>query len=123
MHAVVYRLREHGSRLSRPQPAVFGELSIHPHTVGTRDPSAVIAELLHDDGSAALSPLHDARVRRVTRSGIMVAGTELLGRDTAKARVRPFPQVWWCLVLSDAALRRLAGTQLSGDAEQALTRR
>jgi hypothetical protein len=112
VHAAVYRLREHGIRLSRPQLAVVGELGIRPHTIGTRDPSAVMAQLLLDDGNDALPPLHNAQVRRLTRGGVMIVGTELIGRDTSKARVRSYPQTWWCLLVSDAALRRLAGTQL-----------
>ncbi len=78
--------------------------------------------MLLDDGNAAIPPLHNAQVRRVTRGGIMVAGTELIGRNTAKARIRSFPQAWWCLLLSDAALRRLAGTQLMSSDGQAPTK-
>ena len=115
MYSAVYRLRERGVKLSHPQPAVFGELRLQPHTIGTTDPTAVMAELLLEDGSDALPPLHSAQVRKVTRGGLVVVGTELIGRDSTKARARPYPQAWWCLLSSDLALHRLAGTRLSVD--------
>ncbi len=113
MHAAIYRTRHHGVRLTRPQPAVVGQLLLKRHAVGSRNPDALLAEIVNDEGSSLVPPLHEARVSRITREGLAITGTELVGRDTAKARVRPYPQVWWCLLLSDAALRRLAGTHLA----------
>lgn len=53
MHAAVYRLRERGVRLPRLKE-LSGELRLTPHQVGTNDPQALMAELVLEDGGAAL---------------------------------------------------------------------
>jgi hypothetical protein len=102
-----------GVKLSRSQSAAVGHLQWQRHAVGSRNPDALLADVLKDDGSSLVPPLHDARVRRITREGLVITGTEIVGKDTAKARVRSFPQVWWCVLQSDTALRFLAGTYLT----------
>jgi hypothetical protein len=72
----------------------------------------LLTDVLQEDGSNLLPPLHDARVRRITREGLVITGTEIVGRDTTKARVWSYPQTWWCLLVSDAALSRFAGKHL-----------
>ena len=101
MYSGVYRLRERGIRLSKPLPPVYGELRIRPHRIGTRDPHAVLAELLLDADAPALPPLHQALVRKLTRGGIVIMGVEMISRQSAKSRVERYLQTWWCMVLPE----------------------
>lgn len=57
-----------------------GELRLQPHRVGTNDPPALLAELVGDGGGILLPPLHGAMVRRVTKGGMVIRGTEILSR-------------------------------------------
>ena len=88
MHAAVYRLREHGLRLPRPKEAVAGELRLRPHGVGTDDPHALLAELVLEDGSVALPPLHNAVVCNITKGGIVIRGASALSRGGCTVNIR-----------------------------------
>ena len=107
MHAAVYRLRERGVRLPRLKEPVSGELRLTPHQVGTNDPQALMAELVLEDGGIALPALHKAVVRRVTRGGMVIRGTELVSRGGSKGRVQWFAQTWWCLVLTEQVMQEV----------------
>ena len=107
MHAAVYRLRERGVRLPRPKRPVAGELRLTPHQVGSNDPQALMAELVLDDGGTALPALHKAVVRRVTKGGMVIRGTELVSRGGPKGRVQWFTQTWWCLVLTEQVVQEV----------------
>ncbi len=107
MYAAVYRLRERGVRLPKPKDPVSGELRLRPHQVGTNDPQALLAELLGDGGAMALAPLHGATVRRVTKGGMVICGTEIVSRGGSKGRVEKFRQTWWCLVLTEAVVQEV----------------
>lgn len=80
MYAAVYRLRERGVRLPKPKDPVSGGLRLSTHQVGTNDPHALLAELVGDGGGIALPPLHSAMVRRVTKGGMVIRGTEIHSR-------------------------------------------
>ena len=107
MYAAVYRLRERGVRLPKPKDPVAGELRLSTHQVGTNDPQALLAELVGDSGGIALPPLHGAMVRRVTKGGMVIRGTEIASRGGPKGRVEKFRQTWWCLVLTEAVVQEV----------------
>ncbi len=105
MFAQVYRLRERGVKLPRPKPAVAGQLSLQPHAAYRSDPGALLAKLMHDVTSDALPPLHKAVVRRITPSGLLIAGVEVIARRAAaKSSEDHYRQTWWCLVFHEPAV-------------------
>ena len=69
MHAAVYRLRERGTLLPKPEHPVSGGLQMHTHQMGTNEPHGLQAELAgagwQDRPAAASqchgSPRHDGR--------------------------------------------------------------
>ena len=58
--------------------------------MGTNDPRALLAELVRDDGGIALPALHGATVRRVTKGGMVIRGTEIVSRDGPTGGVEKF---------------------------------
>lgn len=110
MYSAVYRLRERGIRLPKPKDAVSGELRLRPHQVGTNDPQALLAELVREDGSIALPPLHGATVRHITKGGMVIRGMEIQSRGGSKGRVQSYRQTWWCLVLTEAVMQEVFDT-------------
>jgi hypothetical protein len=110
MQASVYRLRQHGIKLPRPQSFVAGELLLSKGLDAANRPT-LKAQLLGDDGSLALPSLEHASITRITRNGIAIAGTEVVARrKSSKSSADFWPQTWWCLVIT-AAL----GAELVGD--------
>jgi hypothetical protein len=82
-------------RLPRPQQAVHGRLTLGRWHDGLK------ATLLHEssDTMLALPELHWAHVDRITTSGIIISGSEIVPRRTNnKANVDYYRQTWWCLV-------------------------
>jgi hypothetical protein len=73
MQASVYRLRQHGIKLPRPQPFVAGELLL-TKVLDAANRSTLKAQLLTGTGTLALPPLEHARVTRISRNGIAIAG-------------------------------------------------
>lgn len=110
MQASVYRLRQHGIKLPRPQPFVAGDLLLTKGLDAANRPT-LKAQLLGDNGTLGLPSLEHASVTRITRNGIAIAGTEIVARrQSTKASADWWPQTWWCLVIT-AGL----GAQLVGD--------
>ncbi len=95
----VHRTRENGRKLARPAAGVAGNLTLSPHSIGS-NPGSLWAQLLNEDGTPALPPLHRARVMRITEGvGIEIYGMEPLAKSTSiKSRVWWHEQVWWCKV-------------------------
>jgi hypothetical protein len=59
------------------------------------------AQLLSDQGALLLPTLNGAQVRRITESGIVITGTEVIPRRSgAKASADFWPQTWWCLIIT-----------------------
>jgi hypothetical protein len=79
MQASVYRLRERGVKLPRPQQFVAGQLLL---TKGLDSANRVTlkAQLLDGNGRIALPSLEGAAVRRITANGIVITGTEIIAR-------------------------------------------
>lgn len=99
MQVTVYRTRRRGVRLPQPAPGVAGHLQLDLWRVrATRQLAAKLTSA--PDGATLLLPeLLAARVERITRSGIVIAGTEIVPRrGTAKSSADRYPQTWWCLV-------------------------
>jgi hypothetical protein len=97
MQATVYRLRQRGIKLPRPLQAVPGNLLL-TRGVGSDGRATFKAQLLNGE-ALALPSLERAAVRRITASGIVIAGTEIVSRRRGiKASADYWPQTWWCLV-------------------------
>jgi hypothetical protein len=99
MQATVYRLRQHGIKLPRPQQAVPGNLLL-TKGVGSDGVQTFKAQLLSGEGgSLALPSLERATVRRISSNGIVITGIEIIPRrQGVKASSDFWPQTWWCLV-------------------------
>ena len=109
MQASVYRLRQQGIKLPRPQPFVAGDLLLTKGLDAGNRPT-LKAQLLADKGTLALPSLEHARVTRITRNGIAIAGTEIVARrNNTKASADWWPQTWWCLVITAALGAEIAG--------------
>lgn len=97
MQATVYRLRQRGIKLPRPLQSVPGSLLL-TRGVGSDGRPTFKAQLLNGE-ALALPSLERAGVRRITASGIVIAGTEIVARRRGvKASADYWPQTWWCLV-------------------------
>ena len=46
-------------------------------------------------------------VRRVTKGGMVIRGTEIVSRGGSKGRVEKFLQTWWCPVLTEAVVQEV----------------
>lgn len=107
MQVTVYRTRQRGIRLPAPADGVRGELVLELWRL--RHARQLAARLTRaDDASVLLLPeLLAARVERITRGGIVVAGIEIVPRrGTAKSHADRYPQTWWCLVHGQPAATR-----------------
>jgi hypothetical protein len=94
--SAVYRVRQRGLRLPRPQAAVSGDLVLEPYTDHTGRPA--LRAKLRSTG-ALIPDLHAAKVIRITGNGMVIAGYELVPRrSNNKASADAFRQAWWCLV-------------------------
>jgi len=99
VHATVYRTRDKGVRLPRPQQGVSGHLVLLPWKDGSR--TSLRAKLTDErsQASSLLPDLHDALVERISANGIKISGTEVIARRTTnKSSADYFRQTWWCLV-------------------------
>jgi len=110
MQASVYRLRQHGVKLPRPQQAVPGNLLL-TKGMGSDGRQTFKAQLLGDSsGALALPSLERATVRRISGSGIVITGTEIVPRrHGSKASSDIWPQTWWCLVPTVATAESWTG--------------
>jgi hypothetical protein len=109
MQASVYRLRQRGVKLPRPQQAVAGDLRL---TKGVDSSNRVTlkAQLLEGNGGIALPSLERAQVTRITANGIVITGTEIVARrQGAKSSADYWPQTWWCMVPTVALTAELTG--------------
>jgi hypothetical protein len=109
MQASVYRLRQRGIKLPRPQQAVAGDLRL---TKGLDSANRMThkAQLLDGNGGMALPALEGARVTRITAHGIVVTGTEIVARrHGVKASADYWEQTWWCMVPTVALAAELTG--------------
>lgn len=103
MQVTVYRTRRRGVRLPQPAAGVTGHLQLDLWRVrATRQLAAKLTSA--PDGATLLLPeLLAARVERITRNGIVIAGTEIVPRrGTAKSSADRYAQTWWCLVHAEA---------------------
>lgn len=98
--ATVYRLYERGMRLPRPKQGVQGWLTLNPWRDGYQKPELKATLTFGSDGSAMVIPeLHYAQVRKITGSGLVIRGVEVVPRrNTRKSSVDSYAQTWWCLV-------------------------
>ena len=69
MQVSIYRLRQHGIKLPRPQPFVVGELLLAKGLDAANRPT-LKAQLLSDSGALALPSLEHAAVTRISKNGI-----------------------------------------------------
>ena len=100
MHGSVYRVRQRGVRLPRPQHPVSGNLILEPYTDHAGRP-ALRAKVQASDGSGAslIPDLHGAQVTRISSNGIAITGYELVPRRTNnKANADAYRQSWWCVI-------------------------
>lgn len=103
MQVTVYRTRQRGIRLAAPAVGVHGHLQLGLWRMrATRQLAARLTS--EHEGSMLLIPeLLPARVERITRTGIVIAGTEVIPRRaSAKSSADRYPQTWWCLVGTDS---------------------
>jgi hypothetical protein len=102
VEVTVYRTRQRGLRLPAPTPGVHGHLQLGLWRIRhTRQLAATL--VASPDSTTLLIPtLLAARVERITRSGIVIAGTEVIPRRaSAKSSADRYSQTWWCLVIQD----------------------
>lgn len=96
----MYRTRQRGIRLPAPAEGVPGHLHLALWRV--RHARELCARLTteHDSLVLLLPELLPARVERITRQGIVIAGTEVIPRraGSKKSGADRYPQTWWCLV-------------------------
>lgn len=116
MHCTAYPLRRRGIKLPPDEVragATPGTLRVRP---AANDRGALIAEFFDDlRGWPALSCLHQARLLRIERGGLLIAGIEtaILG-SSRDARMEDYAQAWWCVpdrleALPEPGARRPAG--------------
>ena len=99
MLVTVFRTRQRGIRLGEPAAGVQGELEVGLWRL--RFGRELAAKLMspEDPGTMLLPELLSARVQRITHSGIVIVGTEIVPRrDSRKSSADRYPQGWWCLV-------------------------
>lgn len=109
MQASVYRLRQRGIKLPRPQQAVAGDLRL---TKGLDSANRITrkAQLLDGNGGIVLPSLEGAQVTRITANGIVITGTEIVARRRGvKASADYWFQTWWCMVPTVALAAELTG--------------
>ena len=104
MFCEVQRLYERGIKKGRPLPPVPGELNLRRWMDGLgRNSMRLRAELHRPSGDSAIPVMIDALVVKITESGIIVMGTELVPRGSkSKSNVEYYKQTWWCRVLTNA---------------------
>lgn len=98
VHCKVYRLRHAGQKLARDEierGRVAGTLRV---SASCTDPGLLTA-MLEDARSYALLPrLHAARVVKIERGGILLAGVEdLMTGPSVAPDVQRHRQAWWCV--------------------------
>ena len=99
----VYPLREKGQRLAREvvveRGPIAGELLFKERLARS---GIYFATLLVDNaGTYGLPPLDRAALRKVSPSGFMLFGKEVLTRSPSiKSSAEYWPQVWWCVPYS-----------------------
>lgn len=109
MQASVYRLRQRGIKLPRPQQAVPGQLML-TQALDAANRKTLRAQLLDGNGGIALPALDGARVTRITEFGILITGTEIVARrHGVKASADFWRQTWWCMVPTVALAAELTG--------------
>ena len=85
--------------MRQPGPPVKGELTLQKWRDGTNKGSVrLCAYLLGANRKAAAPGLVDAVVVKITESGMVVMGTEVVASnpESSKSNVETYPQVWWC---------------------------
>lgn len=109
MQASVYRLRERGVKLPRPQQFVAGQLLL-TKGLDSANRLTLKAQLLDGNGGLALPSLEGAAVRRITANGIVITGTEIIARRHGSKSSSDFwRQTWWCMVPTVALAAELTG--------------
>jgi hypothetical protein len=99
VHVTVYRTRQRGIRLPAPAAGVRGHLELGLWRLRSTRQLAARLTSEHDASSLLLPELLPASVERITRNGIVIAGTEVVPRRAAaKSTADRYPQTWWCLV-------------------------
>jgi hypothetical protein len=85
--------------MRRPGPPFKGELTLQKWRDGSNPGSVRLrADLQGANRKPATYCLVDAVVVKITESGMVVMGTEVVPRnpDSSKSNVETYPQVWWC---------------------------
>lgn len=119
MFATVYRTRDRGIKLPRPQAAVTGELLVSDETRG--DEKMKIARLMGNGGVQMLPPLFKVQYGQITENGIVIHGDEALTRGQQKSKVAYKPQTWWAFIHTERGLYRYDGNDpLDYIADQAI---
>ncbi len=94
----MYRIKDRGLRLPHPMRGVHG----HLHLVADPYRQLGLRARLTDENrpdALVLPELLDASVRRISRSGIVITGLEVVPRrPNRKANADRYAQTWWCLV-------------------------
>jgi hypothetical protein len=91
--------------MRRPGPPIKGELTLEKWRDGSNGQGVrLIANLTGPNRKAAAPNLVDAVVVKITASGMVVMGTEVVARnpDSSKSNFERYQQVWWCRLLQGA---------------------
>ncbi|OYQ41116.1 hypothetical protein CHU94_08380 [Rhodoferax sp. TH121] len=90
-----------GTKMRRPGPPFKGELTLQKWRDGTNAGNVRLrADLLGANRKPATYCLVDAVVVKITESGMVVMGTEVVPRnESSKANVEYYVQTWWCRLL------------------------
>lgn len=107
MLATVYRTRDRGIKLPRPQSPVTGELLVAEET--RADEKMLIARLMGSGDVQMLPPLFKVRYGPITRNGIVIHGMEALTRGQQKSKVEHKLQTWWAFIHTESGLYRYDG--------------
>lgn len=102
MLASVYRTRDRGIKLPRPQSPVTGELLVAEESRG--DEKMLIARLMGNGEVQMLPALFRVRYGPLTRNGIVIHGVEPLTRGQQKSKVQYLPQTWWAFIHTESGL-------------------
>lgn len=107
MKAAVYVTRARGVKLPRPNQHVHGNFLLGKDGRGDQE---WLTARLTDGKQELLRPLIKAQVRRVTDSGMVVKGIEVVPRTgSSKSNSEVYVQVWWVFVLTHSAVDRYDG--------------
>lgn len=104
MQVTVFRTRQRGIRLAVPAVGVRGHLQLGLWRVRATRQLAAKLTSGPDSMTLLLPELLPARVERITRNGIVIAGTEVIPRRAStKSGADRYVQTWWCLVQAGPA--------------------